>query len=50
MAKEEVKKETEALSPGKAEMLKIIEAYKKQNPKKYELKKVELEKKLAAAK
>lgn len=29
-------------------MLKIIEAYKKANPKKYELKKAELERKLAA--
>ena len=34
----------------KTEMQKIIEAYKVRNPKKYELKKEELAKKLAALK
>lgn len=40
----------EKLSPAKENFLKIIEAYKKQNPAKYELKKEELKKKLDAIK
>ena len=50
MAKEEVKAEVKAPSMKYNEMAAIIEAYKKSNPKKYELKKLELEKKLAALK
>jgi len=47
MAKET---EKEVLSPAKEAFIKLIEAYKKQNPKKYELKKDELQKKLDAIK
>jgi hypothetical protein len=45
MAEKETKKEE--VSPAKAKFLALIEAYKKQNPVKYEAKKAELEKKLA---
>lgn len=41
------KKADEAKSEAYKNFLKIIEAYKKQNPVKYELKKEALEKKLA---
>lgn len=42
--------EKEKVSAEKEAFMNLIEVYKKQNPKKYELKKAELEKKLAGIK
>jgi hypothetical protein len=50
MAKEETKVEVKAASNSYKEFEALIEAYKKSNPRKYELKKAELERKLAALK
>lgn len=44
------KEEKEVVSAEKEAMLALIERYKKQNPAKYELRKAELERQLAAIK
>jgi len=49
-AAEEAEEAAKPVSKSKAEFKKIMEAYKKQNPVKYELKKAEFDRKLAALK